>query len=271
MLNNPGSVDILAIMAERGFLERSGKAGLRGFVVLAFALAAESGLLFSGAGPSYPPIVRLMESKYHSVDTLQATFMERYFENGKLVRAESGIAYFRKPGKMRWEYEVPEKNLFLVDGKNAWFYTPADHTATKIPARDSDDWRTPLALLAGEAKLSRICDRVEIAAMPRMPTSETNADATTVECVLKNADSKSNSDASSEARRDPLPRVFLEILPHGELSRIVIQSSGSVLTEFSFKRWEINPLLAEALFRFNPPLGVVIVDGLLPSSHGARQ
>src|SRR5256885_10000771 len=46
--------------------------------------------------------------------------IERYTENGREVRSESGTAYFRRPGKMRWEYEAPEKNLFLVDGKTAW-------------------------------------------------------------------------------------------------------------------------------------------------------
>src|SRR5664279_4043603 len=81
-----------------------------------------------------PPLIIQFESIYHASHTLRVVFLERYFENGSLVRAESGIAYFRKPGKMRWEYEKPEKNLFLVDAKNAWFYTPVDHTATRIPA-----------------------------------------------------------------------------------------------------------------------------------------
>ncbi len=115
------------------------------------------------------PAVDLFAKKYHASQSLRATFLERYFENGSLLRLESGIAYFRKPGKMRWEYEKPEKNLFLVDGKTAWFYTPVDHTVTRIPARQSDDWRTPLALLAGEGKLSRVCDRVLSARLPMLP------------------------------------------------------------------------------------------------------
>src|SRR6266404_7869004 len=109
-------------------------------------------------------IVRLLESRYRSARIMQAAFLERYAENNHTVRVEAGIAYFRRPGKMRWEYESPEKNLFLVDGKTAWFYVPADHTVTRVPAKESTDWRTPLALLAGEVKLSRICERVDLAA-----------------------------------------------------------------------------------------------------------
>src|ERR1700716_1864734 len=108
-------------------------------------------------------IVARLQAKYRSARTLQAAFLERYTENGRVVRTEAGTAYFRRPGKMRWEYAAPEKNLFLVDGKTAWFYVPADHSVTRVPAKQSEDLRTPLALLAGRMKISRICSRVELA------------------------------------------------------------------------------------------------------------
>ncbi len=101
-----------------------------------------------------------LEARYRGAKTLQATFLERYSENGRVVRTEAGTAYFRRPGRMRWEYERPEKDLFLVDGKTAWFYVPADHTVTRVPAKQSGDLRTPLALLAGEMKISRESDAV---------------------------------------------------------------------------------------------------------------
>src|ERR1700732_3474035 len=107
--------------------------------------------------------IRRMEHRYRAAKTLQATFMERYTENDRTVRVESGVAYFRRPGKMRWEYAAPENNLFLIDGKMAWFYVPADHTVTRVPAKQSTDRQTPLALLAGETKVSRVCARVELA------------------------------------------------------------------------------------------------------------
>src|SRR5258707_14572374 len=95
-----------------------------------------------------------METRYRNATTLQATFLERYSENGAVLRTEAGTAYFRRPGKMRWEYDHPEKDLFLIDGKTAWFYVPADHTVTRVPAKQSEDLRTPLALLAGQMKIS---------------------------------------------------------------------------------------------------------------------
>src|SRR5215813_13831487 len=108
--------------------------------------------------------VRRLESAYRRARTLEAKFLQQYSEAGKVTRSESGTAYFRRPGRMRWEYAAPEHNLFVVDGKVAWFYVPADHTVSRVAARESSDWRTPLALLAGEMKVSRVCSHVGLAA-----------------------------------------------------------------------------------------------------------
>src|SRR5712671_1847582 len=111
--------------------------------------------------PTVSTLVQRFESRYRSSKTLQANFLETYFDSGKVLRSEAGIAYFGKPGKMRWEYGSPEANLYLVDGKWSWFYVPADHTVTRARAKESSDARTPLALLAGEMKVSRICKSVD--------------------------------------------------------------------------------------------------------------
>src|SRR6267143_6621762 len=158
-------------------------------------------LLFSFSQPRITATQNLvvkLEARYRSARTLQATFIERYTENGRVVRTEAGIAYFRRPGKMRWEYQSPEKNLFLVDGKSAWFYVPADHTVTRVPARESSDWRTPLALLAGEMKVSRVCARVQTAADEKVD----NPGDVVLRCELRGA-GKQSQDANSPEIKKP--------------------------------------------------------------------
>src|SRR5271168_5473404 len=142
-------------------------------------------MVFSSTDPEAKLIGAKLEARYRAPRTMQATFLERYSEQGHVVRSEAGIAYFRRPGKMRWEYESPEKNLFVVDGKMAWFYVPADHTVTRAPAKQSTDWRTPLALLAGEMKLSRVCARVE----PTTLEKPDNPDNTVLYCPLRGDES----------------------------------------------------------------------------------
>jgi outer membrane lipoprotein carrier protein len=206
-------------------------------------------------------IAAKLEARYRGAHTLAATFLERYSENGQEIRSEAGVAYFRRPGKMRWEYESPEKNLFLVDGKTAWFYVPADHTATRAPAKQSTDWRTPLALLAGEMKLSRVCARVEPATAEK-PATPGN---TVLYCPLRgeeNAPQHAASAATTTQDGGPEESVYLEVTPAtGELARVLVREKGGVEIEFKFASWRFDPPLADSFFRFDVPSGVAIVNG----------
>jgi outer membrane lipoprotein carrier protein len=213
--------------------------------------------------------VKTLESRYRSSKTLQANFLERYTEDQKTVRVEAGQVYFRRPGKMRWEYEAPERNLFLVDGKTAWFYVPGDHTVMRVPAKQSTDLRTPLALLAGEMKVSRICDRVELAA-GETPESAANV---VLRCRVRGADSRQRRDGSDSAKPADVNNgdiVLFEIVREsGELVRLLVRQSAGVQVEFKFAKWQINPPVPDSLFRFEVPFGVAIVNGELPSEETA--
>jgi outer membrane lipoprotein carrier protein len=226
-------------------------------VRLAFAVLLVFGTL-SPAETADDPLLKLFESHYHSAQTLQATFLERYRENGEVSRVEAGDAYFLRPGKMRWDYQAPEKNTFLVDGKYVWFYSPADHTATRMPAKQSEDWRTPIAFLTSHMTLSRLCSNVA-RAPDENPARSTGS---VYRCTLRGA--KDPGAASTKA-------VLFELTPQGELGRIVIPQEGGIEIEFSFAAWRWNPPLEKGVFQFVPPPNVVIVDGLLPDAPGLRQ
>lgn len=208
-----------------------------------------------GAGQDALP---QLEQKYRSATTLQATFLERYSENGKQLRMEAGTAYFFRPGKMRWEYEKPEKSLFLVDGKYVWFYAPADHTATRMPTKKSEDWRTPIAFLTTGMKLSRLCSRVDEAKDARAATAGNQI----YRCVLRAADEQPGHKPQT---------VLFEVTPQSELARIVVPQQAGLQIEFEFKNWQWNPSLPKTLFTFEPPPSTVIVNGLLPEAPGMRQ
>ncbi len=169
---------------------------------------------------------------------------------------------------MRWDYQAPERNLFLVDGKTAWFYVPADHTATRVPAKESADWRTPLALLVGDMKLSRVCERV-VPAIDERPEDREHA---MLYCELRGAASKSPKGSLGDSpSQKPLnsESVFFEIDTNsGDLVQVLVRDPGGVGIEFSFTNWRMDPQVPDSLFRFDVPKGVAIVNGELPSGQG---
>ncbi len=205
--------------------------------------------------PDAAAIRHALEARYQHARTLKAAFFEQYSDGNGGVEAESGTVYFSRPGRMRWEYESPEQKLFLVDGKNVWFYVPADHTASHANLKESSDWRTPIALLVGKADLSQLCRKIEV--VDRFSDSGAAADEevpspgdTVLRCTPRGEDAQV---ASKQA-------IFLEVDPEAYLVRVVIHEPGNVTTEFRFGNWQENIPVPEAKFHFQPPPGVSIVD-----------
>src|ERR1700691_3996309 len=108
-----------------------------------------------------PDVERAIDARYRGAKTLKATFFQSYADGKGGISAESGIVYFSKPGRMRWEYQSPEERLFVVDRTNVWFYIPADRTASRAKIGESSDWRTPLAFLTGRTDLGRLCRSID--------------------------------------------------------------------------------------------------------------
>jgi outer membrane lipoprotein carrier protein len=214
-------------------------------------------------------LARLLEEHYRRPRTLKAVFLERYSEGQKEARIESGTVYFRRPGQMRWEYESPEKKLFVVDGKNTWFYVPYDHTVTKAPVKGSSDWRTPLALLTGKADLERLCSQIDVVNQSGVPPEHA-----VLRCVPKGStqDRHGNESRSPQGllEEGDYTEVLLEVdSSTGEVERIDVRQPGAVDLEYRFGDWKTDIPLSADLFQFQPPLGVAIVDaeGLAAGPH----
>lgn len=197
-------------------------------------------------------VVHAIEARYQHAKTLRAAFFESVREGSGRPTAESGTVYFSRPGRMRWEYEAPETKLFLVDGTNAWFYVPADHTASRAKVKESSDWRTPIALLAGKANLGELCKQVQIIAPGTAMTDDEKALAA------------GNSVLRCEPRQDGgdsgLRDILMEVNPQDFLVRVLIRETGDVQMEFRFGNWKENVAVPESQFHFQPPPGVSVVD-----------
>jgi outer membrane lipoprotein carrier protein len=223
--------------------------------MLRLAVYAVALAVVAGAARDTQSVVHALEQRYRHATTLKAIFLERYTDGNGGATAESGTVYFSRPGRMRWEYESPEQKLFLVDGTNAWFYVPADHTASRAKMKESSDWRTPLALLAGKADLSQLCRDVQIVDPSAPSAKKDEAPISSGDTVLR-CTPRGETDASGSAEED----VLLETDSEAHLVRVLIREPGNVATEFQFGNWQENIAIPEVKFHFEPPPGVAIVD-----------
>jgi outer membrane lipoprotein carrier protein len=151
-----------------------------------------------------------------------------------------------KPGRMRWDYSIPAGKLFLIDGKNAWFYVEGAAQVQRIPAKELDDLRSPLRFLLGHAELEKELTGLHLDA----------GRAGHGELALT---------GQPKGQQDRVRRITIAIVPStGSITAMEIEEADGALTRFTFSNEEPNALVPEGTFRFSPPPGIPIVDALPP-------
>jgi outer membrane lipoprotein carrier protein len=79
------------------------------------------------SGSTLDRILEGMEKKYAN-SSFSATFLqESTLKAMEITDFASGKVYVRHPGKMRWEYEKPDKQIIITDGYELWIYRPEDN------------------------------------------------------------------------------------------------------------------------------------------------
>ncbi len=98
-------------------------------------------------------ILQSVEKRYQSINDLRANFVQ--LSSMKLGREErsKGEVFFKKPGKMDWQYTYPEPKRFVADGENLWSYEPAARQATVGDFSESFQTNLPVSFLIGIGKL----------------------------------------------------------------------------------------------------------------------
>ncbi len=72
-------------------------------------------------------VVRLVQSFYDQTETLQADFKQtRYTRLYDRYDRAKGKVVFKKPGKMRWDYDQPNGQVFVTQGDKLLIYQPPE-------------------------------------------------------------------------------------------------------------------------------------------------
>jgi outer membrane lipoprotein carrier protein len=216
-------------------------------LVLALSLAAPgttaSASMSTAPAADVHALAAAVDAHYNHLRSLVAEFTEVYRGSG-MERTESGTLWLKKPGKMRWEYRSPREKLFVSDGKDAWFYVPADRQARKTAAKKLEDIRSPLAFLLGKTKLEK-----ELQGLSLAPDVEPLAAGNV---VLRGV---------PQALADRVSEILLEITPDHRIARIVIQEVDGAATEYRFGGMKEDVAIADGRFVFKPPAGTETVEG----------
>jgi outer membrane lipoprotein carrier protein len=111
------------------------------------------------AAVGVPPageIASRVQKRYDTIRDFTATFVHAY-EGGVLRRklTERGVVQVKKPGRMRWDYQSPEKKLFVSDGTRMYLHEVAANQVTVFPVPKGDEAATAVLFLAGKGNVTR--------------------------------------------------------------------------------------------------------------------
>jgi len=91
-----------------------------------------------------------------STKTATARFEQQVLDrNGKVVERASGTFAFARPGKFRWSYDKPNKQVLVGDGRKLWIHDP-DLNQVTVKRIDRAISSTPAALLAGKDDITAL-------------------------------------------------------------------------------------------------------------------
>ncbi len=83
---------------------------------------------FAGAeAASLDAIVERVEKRYAGPGFSARFDQKSTLKAMDITDTASGKVFIKRPRLMRWEYEVPEKQIILTDGDELWVYRPEDN------------------------------------------------------------------------------------------------------------------------------------------------
>src|SRR5436190_18963850 len=87
-------------------------------LILTLAMLLASASVYAGS-------LDQLKSFLTGAKTLKANFEQTVTDrNGKVIQQSSGSMQFSRPGKFRWQYTKPYKQLVVGDGEKLWLYDP---------------------------------------------------------------------------------------------------------------------------------------------------
>ena len=169
--------------------------------------------------------------------TATARFEQQVFDRaGKVVERASGTFAFARPGKFRWTYEKPHKQVLVGDGSKLWIHDP-DLNQVTVKRIDQAISSTPAALLAGKDDITALFTLRDAGA----------------------ADGLNWVEATPKAQDTGFEKVRLGLSGRTLAAMELFDSLGGH-TMLRFSEMKSNAPVPADSFRFTPPKGADVLE-----------
>ncbi len=204
------------------------KAGLCRFLALAWMLTPFA----AQADP--------VNDYFAGLKTFEANFTQQVVDaNGGTLQDAGGKVWISTPGRFRWNYQAPYKQLIVSDGEQLWNYD-ADLEQASVSPVDDTLTSTPAMLLSGVRPLSEVMSTSSLGETQGVDWYQLNP---------------KNQDAAVEQVKIGFRNNQLEV--------IEVRDGFGNQTRIRFTDIKLNQALDTTLFRLELPPGTDVI-GTLP-------
>ena len=201
--------------------------------------------------PELRIVLERMQKRYDQAKNMRARFSQNYTRAvvGRTTLS-TGTLTFKKPGRMRWDYQKPEPRMFLSNGQTLWLYEPEEKQAFKQSLKSSQ-LPAALAFLMGKGKIT---DEFEV-------TFAQDKDGADVQAKLPGRPGDFRLQLSPKQPQSTYKSILFVVDPKEYFVResVLVDAQGNV-NHFIFDGVEVNTKVADSLFQWHPPAGVRVVD-----------
>lgn len=182
-----------------------------------------------------------LQRHYQETDSFRATFKQTISRVGAPPKVRTGMVYFEKPGRVRFDFGDPQPETIVSDGKLLYDYDPGLNQVMETPLKGAIKTQAAAAFLLGVGDIQRDFKATRIA----MPAN----------------------DGLSHLLMTPKhggEDIAVALDPHtmNIMSLRIADALGNI-TEFQFNGIETNVAIEASRFDFRAPDGA---DVIMPSN-----
>jgi len=203
-----------------------------------YSYNAIAAMTASVGSPKLNALVERLQHHYQTTQSFSASFKETLVRPGMPPRERTGMVYYEKPGRMRWDFGDPQPETIVSDGAMIYDYDPGLNQVVETPLKRAFKTEAAAAFILGAGNLRRDFNAAPVAGAP--------------------SDGLDHLALTPKGGGDTIelgadPKTF-------DIATITIADSMGNKTELAFSGFKRNVSLKPSLFAFAPPPGADIVS-----------
>lgn len=189
-------------------------------------------------------VLTQIQNNYEKINDFHSEFtQEATVRSLNQVQKAEGEVWFKKPGKMRWNYYSPDKDVIVSDGSTIWFYNQEEKQVIESRLTEVVDTPTTTTFLSGLGNIKKQFD----ARFSETSFPDENGNYLIDLTPKEDGGGEEYNKVTIAVDKSMLVKTIYLYDPFGNLTKVKLEDI------------EINKGVSDSLFKFETPKGAEVI------------